>query len=73
MLNNIEVERVRKRISKKELARELNISVKTYYNWIYEQTDVPSSALLKMSALFGVDINYLLKDCEGVKPGNEAV
>lgn len=73
MLNNIEVERVRKRLSKKELAHELNISLKTYYNWIYEETDVPSSALIKMSNMFGVDINYLLKGCEGVKSGKEAV
>lgn len=32
-----------------------------------EETDVNSSALLKMSKIFGTDIDYLLKECCGVK------
>lgn len=60
MLNNIEAERARKGMSKESLAKELNISVKTYYNWVYEMTEVPSSALIRMSKLFGVAIDYLL-------------
>lgn len=60
MLNNIEAERARKGMSKECLAKELNISVKTYYNWVYEMTEVPSSALIRMSKLFGVAIDYLL-------------
>lgn len=62
MLNNIEAERARKQFSKEELARKLGVSVKTYYNWINEDTDVPSSALIKMSELFGTDIDYLLRN-----------
>lgn len=62
MLSNIEAERVRKRMTKEGLAKELGVSAKTYYNWINEETDVPSSALIKMSKLFGVDIDYLLKE-----------
>jgi len=61
MLSSIEAERVRKGLTKEELAKELNVSVKTYYNWINEETDVPSSALLKMSKMFKTDIDYLLK------------
>lgn len=61
MLNNIEAERVRKRISKKQIADEMKVSPKTYYNWIVEQTDIPGSALLKLAALFGVEIEYLLE------------
>lgn len=60
MLNNIEAERARKGMSKERLAKELNISVKTYYNWINEITEVPSSALIRMSKLFGTAIDYLL-------------
>lgn len=66
MLRNIEAERVRKGFSKEELAKKLNISVKTYYNWINEETDVPSSALIRMSKMFGVEIGYLLEGATGV-------
>lgn len=66
MLSSIEAERVRNRLTKEELAKRLGISVKTYYNWINEDTDVPSSALLRMSKMFGTDIDYLLKGCSGV-------
>ncbi len=60
MLGNIEAERVRNGYTKEELAKILGISLKTYYNWIKEETDIPSSALLKMHSLFEVDIEYLL-------------
>lgn len=71
MLNNIEAERVRNQFSKEELARRLGVSVKTYYNWINEDTDVPSSALIKMSNMFNTDVDYLLKGCAG--PEKEVV
>lgn len=61
MLRNIEAERVRNQLSKEELAEKLGISPKTYYNWINEETEIASSGLIKMSRLFGVDIEYLLK------------
>ena len=67
MLNNIEVERVRQRLKKEELADRLGVSLKTYYNWVNEETDVPSSALIKMSEMFGVDVGYLLVGATGVK------
>lgn len=60
MLSNIEAERVRNRMSKEQLATEMKVSVKTYYNWIKEETDIPGSALLKLSSLFGVGVEYLL-------------
>ena len=60
MLASIEAERVRKGLTKEELAKKLGVSVKTYYNWVNEETDVPSSALLRMSKMFGTDIDYLL-------------
>ena len=36
MLRSIEAERVRKGWTKEELAKKLNVSTKTYYNWINE-------------------------------------
>lgn len=66
MLTSIEAERVRKGLTKEELAKKLGISVKTYYNWVNEETDVPSSALLRMSKMFGTDIDYLLIGASGV-------
>lgn len=61
MFANIEAERVRNRMSKEQLAAELEISLKTYYNWINGKTAIPSTALIKMSSVFGVEIGYLLK------------
>ncbi|MCI8647101.1 MAG: helix-turn-helix transcriptional regulator [Firmicutes bacterium] len=69
MLSSIEAERVRNRLTKEDLAKELGVSTKTYYNWINEETDVPSSALLKMSKVFDVGIDYLLAGAVGVKNG----
>lgn len=66
MLRSIEAERVRKGWTKEELAKKLNVSTKTYYNWINEETDVPSSALLRMSKMFGTGVDYLLIGASGV-------
>lgn len=60
MLVNIEAERARKQMSKEETARKLGVSTKTYYNWINESVDIPSSKLLEMSHLFGTSMEYLL-------------
>ncbi|MCI8506842.1 MAG: helix-turn-helix transcriptional regulator [Lachnospiraceae bacterium] len=65
MLSSIEAERARNRLTKEELSSKLGISVKTYYNWVYEETDVPSSALITMSKMFGKGIDYLLEGAKG--------
>lgn len=62
---NIEAERVRKGWTKKDLASELGVSLKTYYNWVNKEMDIPSSALVKMALFFGTDIDYLLKGGKG--------
>lgn len=67
MLSSIEAERVRHGLTKEQLAAELGVSVKTYYNWIKEETDVPSSALLKMSKMFETTMDYLMMGCNGVR------
>jgi len=68
MLRNIEAERVRKGISKERLSELLCISPRTYFNWINEETDVPGVALVKMSLIFGTDVDYLMQGCTGVDP-----
>jgi DNA-binding XRE family transcriptional regulator len=67
MLSNIEAERVRKQMSKEDMASVCDVTTKTYANWINEKTDVPSSALISMARLFGVTIDYLLEGASGVK------
>ncbi len=58
---NIEAERARSRLTKEELAKKLGIAAKTYYNWINEETDIPSTKLMEMASLFGVTMEYLMK------------
>lgn len=72
MLNNIEAERVRNQLSKEELSKKMGISVKTYYNWVNEETDIPGSALLGLSFLFNTDVGYLLQGSKFEKEGHIA-
>ena len=60
VFENIEAERARNGMSKESLAASVGISVKTYYNWLNGVNPIPSTALIKLSDLFGVDIDYLL-------------
>ena len=39
MLVNVEAERVRNQLTKEDLSEKLNISLKTYYNWINEERE----------------------------------
>lgn len=73
MLNSIEAERVRFNLSRKELAKKLNVSVRTYHNWINEETDIPGVKLVAMSRMFGTDIDYLLEGMEGVPDNIECL
>lgn len=67
MLTSIEAERARNRFTKEELAKKLGVSVKTYYNWINEETDIPSTKLVLMARMFDTNIDYLLEGMSGVK------
>ena len=66
MLSSIEAERARNGLTKEELAKKLGVSIKTYYNWINEETDMPITKLVTLSRLFGTDIDYLLQGMSGV-------
>lgn len=60
IFNSIEAERARNGMTKEELAAQIGISTKTYYNWLNGVNPIPSTALIRMSDIFGVTIDYLL-------------
>lgn len=67
MLRSIEAERVRNQLSKEDMAKKLGVSMRTYYNWINEETDMPISFLIKMSQMFRTTTDYLLEGATGMK------
>lgn len=70
MLSNIEAERVRRQLTKEEVAEELGVSLKTYYNWVSQKTDMPISFLIKISNMFGTTTDYLLEGASGARQRN---
>ena len=60
MLTNIETERTRKGLTQEQLASQLGVSHKTYYNLINERKDIPSKKLQKLSQILGSSMEYLL-------------
>lgn len=68
MLSSIEAERVRHQLSKEDMAKKLGVSLRTYYNWVNEETDMPISFLIKMSQMFKTSTDYLLEGAVGMKP-----
>ena len=73
MLVNIEAERVRKQLTKEDLSEKFDVSLKTYYNWINEERDVPSKKLKQMALIFGTSMDYLMQGCIGVEGMKEVV
>lgn len=59
---NIEAERVRKQMSKEQIAQFLDISSKTYANYVNCNTPIPSNVLLKLSEFFMCSTDYLLNN-----------
>ncbi len=66
MLSSIETERARNGLTKEELAKKLGVTIRTYYNWINEETDMPITKLVMLSWLFNTNIDYLLQGMSGV-------
>ncbi len=58
---NIEAERARLGISKQELAQLLNVSRKTYYNWVTKGR-IPQVKIRQMAELFNTSVDYLLNN-----------
>lgn len=64
MLLNMERERKKRGISKKDLSFLLGVSRVTYNNWISERTDIPGRKLYDMSMIFGVGMEHLIENRE---------
>lgn len=60
MFPNIEAERGRTKMSQQYVASVLGVSQRTFSNWMSGKTEIPSSALVKMSKLWGKSTDYLL-------------
>lgn len=58
---NIEAERVRHGYTKEVIAQKLDVTPKTYLNWIRGTTEIPASILLKMKRMWDVSADYLLE------------
>ena len=56
---NIEAERARKGWTNSQLAEAVGVTRRTLYQWM-EKGDMPASALIKMSQIFGKSVDYLL-------------
>ncbi|MCL2225628.1 MAG: hypothetical protein FWB96_11740 [Defluviitaleaceae bacterium] len=63
MFINIEVERVRRRMSKAAMARHLAIDTTILDDWIHRKRAIPADKLRALSQLFhGCSVDYLLKE-----------
>jgi len=61
MFINIEIERLRRHMSKADMANRLAVSVGTLNNWIYRRQAIPADKLRALSQLFdGISFDYLL-------------
>jgi DNA-binding transcriptional regulator YiaG len=61
MFINIEIERLRRRMSKTELASRLSVPTGVLNDWIYKRCAIPANKLRALSRLFdGCSIDYLL-------------
>ncbi len=58
-MNRIETLRKKENLTQGELCERLGISKKTYYNYVHKDV-IPSDVLIKLSAIFGCSVDYLL-------------
>lgn len=61
---NVEAERARLGMTKREFAKQLDVSTNSYYNWINGRNPIPSNVLIKMSRMCGAKVDYLLGLCD---------
>ena len=62
MFINIDIERLRCRMSRTEMAVRLQISPETLADWITRRQAIPADKLIAISELLGdISIDYLLK------------
>ena len=69
MFINIEIERLRRNMSKKDMAEQLAVSANTLNDWIHRRRPIPADKLRALSKLFdGISLDYLLKSRTGGAP-----
>jgi len=62
MYINIEIERVRRRMTKSVLAKRLAVSAGVLEDWVYGRSAIPAGKLYALLELFdGCSADYLLK------------
>jgi len=62
MFMNLEIERLRRYMSKAEMASCLSVSVDLLNDWIYRRQAIPANKLRALSQLFdGCSVDYLLR------------
>jgi len=60
---NIEIERVRRYMSRADMAKALSINIDTLGDWIHKRRAIPAEGLRALSRLFeGCTLDYLLKE-----------
>ena len=63
MFINIEVERLRRYMSRAEMAKALAINVDTLNDWITKKRPIPAEGMRALVRLFeGCSLDYLLKE-----------
>jgi DNA-binding XRE family transcriptional regulator len=67
MNRNIEAERARLNMTQEQVAQQLGVSSKTYFNYVRGRA-IPSTILVRMAKLFSCSTDYLL----GIEPTNKA-
>ncbi|MCL2572296.1 MAG: helix-turn-helix domain-containing protein [Defluviitaleaceae bacterium] len=62
MFINIEIERIRRYMSRADMAKALTITPDTLDDWVRQKRPIPAEGLRALSRLFeGCSIDYLLK------------
>jgi len=64
MFINIEIERLRRSMTRAAAAKALAVNIDTFNDWVCERQAIPAEGLRALSRLFsGCSLDYLLKPC----------
>lgn len=71
MFTNIEIERLRRQMSKTEFSALLAVSTGTLNAWVNGRRGIPADKLRAMSRLLGCSVDYLLQNSEPIRNTHE--